>query len=66
MGPAYDSDAVVNAQLQVHGIPNLRVVDGSIIPTIPAAHTNAAIFMIGEKGADMVKEYWRHRGSGIN
>ncbi|XP_037032408.1 glucose dehydrogenase [FAD, quinone] isoform X1 [Bradysia coprophila] len=66
MGPSNDPDAVVNPQLQVHGIPNLRVVDGSIIPTIPAAHTNAAIFMIGEKGADMVKEFWRHRGSGID
>lgn len=61
MGPDHDSDAVVNPQLQVHGVTNLRVVDGSIIPTIPAAHTNAAIFMIGEKGADMVKEYWKHR-----
>lgn len=58
MGPEYDPDAVVNAQLQVHGIANLRVVDGSIIPTIPAAHTNAAIYMIGEKGADMVKAFW--------
>lgn len=66
MGPAHDSDAVVNSQLQVHGVPNLRVVDGSIMPTIPAAHTNAAIFMIGEKGADMVKEFWKHRGNGYN
>lgn len=66
MGPHYDADAVVNSKLQVHGIPNLRVVDGSIMPTIPAAHTNAAIYMIGEKAADMVKEFWKNRGSGIN
>lgn len=45
MGPSSDSDAVVNPQLQVHGIPNLRVVDGSIIPIIPAAHTNAGMQM---------------------
>lgn len=42
----------------MYGIKNLRVVDGSIIPEIPASHTNAVIFMIGEKAADMVKKYW--------
>ncbi|XP_050089615.1 glucose dehydrogenase [FAD, quinone]-like [Anopheles aquasalis] len=58
MGPATDPGAVVNAQLQVYGIRGLRVVDASIMPTIPASHTNAVVFMIGEKAADMVKEYW--------
>jgi choline dehydrogenase-like flavoprotein len=42
----------------VYGIRNLRVVDGSIMPEIPASHTNAVVFMIGEKAADMVKKYW--------
>lgn len=59
MGPVSDPDAVVNPQLQVYGIPNLRVVDASIMPTIVAGHTNAAVYMIGEKGADMVKELWK-------
>lgn len=58
MGPASDPTAVVNAQLQVHGVSGLRVVDASIMPTIVAGHTNAAVFMIGEKAADMVKDYW--------
>ncbi|XP_058120244.1 glucose dehydrogenase [FAD, quinone]-like [Anopheles ziemanni] len=58
MGPTTDPEAVVNPQLQVYGIRGLRVVDASIIPTIPASHTNAVVFMIGEKAADMVKEFW--------
>lgn len=53
-----DPEAVVNPQLQVYGIKGLRVVDASIIPTIPASHTNAVVFMIGEKAADMVKDFW--------
>lgn len=34
------------------------MVDGSIMPEIPASHTNSVIFMIGEKAADMVKKAW--------
>jgi choline dehydrogenase-like flavoprotein len=58
MGPSSDPDAVVNPQLQVHGIQNLRIVDASIMPEIPASHPNGVIFMIGEKAADMVKKRW--------
>jgi choline dehydrogenase len=52
-----DGMAVVNNQLQVHGIQNLRVVDASVMPTIISGNTNAACIMIGEKGADLVKGY---------
>lgn len=58
MGPSSDPTAVVNAELQVHGVRGLRVVDASVMPTIVAGHTNAAVFMIGEKAADMIKAYW--------
>lgn len=59
MGPASDPESVVNPKLQVYGIERLRVVDASIMPDLPAAHTNAVVFMIGEKAADMVKEQWK-------
>lgn len=49
---------IFNSLFSVYGIKSLRVVDGSIIPEIPASHTNAVIFMIGEKAADMIKRTW--------
>src|SRR5919197_1075407 len=45
---------IVDERLRVHGIERLRVIDGSIMPTVVSGNTNAAIVMIAEKGADMI------------
>lgn len=58
MGPARDNLAVVNHELKVHGIRNLRVVDASVMPKVTSGNTNAPIIMIGEKAANMIKRAW--------
>ena len=55
MGAETDEMAVVDAQLKVYGIQGLRVVDGSIMPTLIGGNTNAPIMVIAEKAVDMIR-----------
>ena len=50
-----DPLAVVDAQLRVHGVPGLRVVDASVMPCVPSGNTNAPTIMLAEKAADLIK-----------
>lgn len=54
MGSKSDPLAVVDAELKVHGLVGLRVVDASVMPMITSANTYAATLMIAEKAADMI------------
>ncbi|MDC8760016.1 GMC family oxidoreductase [Janthinobacterium fluminis] len=64
-----DGQAVVDAQLKVHGLDGLRVGDASIMPTLIGGNTQAATVMIAEKAADMIVQAWaqrQHSGQGAS
>ena len=54
MGPGTDRTAVVDDQLRVHGLAGLRVVDASVMPSMPSANTYCSTMMIAEKASDMI------------
>ncbi|WP_273443713.1 GMC family oxidoreductase [Neolewinella agarilytica] len=50
----HDEMAVVDDRLRVRGVEGLRVIDASIMPTIVSGNTNAPVYMIAERGAELV------------
>jgi choline dehydrogenase len=55
MGPESDRSSVVSDQLLVHGLQGLRVVDASVMPSMPSANTYSSTMMIAEKASDMIR-----------
>ncbi|KAF8154884.1 aryl-alcohol-oxidase from pleurotus Eryingii [Crassisporium funariophilum] len=58
MSPKGSRHGVVDPDLRVKGIVGLRVVDASIFPFIPAAHTQAPVYIVAERAADLIKRLW--------
>jgi len=56
IGPAEDPMAVIDPYCRVRAIPNLRVVDASVMPTIPRANINLTCIMIGERVAEWMRD----------
>ena len=56
MGNSTSPVAVVDERLRVRNVGHLRVIDSSVIPTIPNANPLATVLMVGEKGAHMVMQ----------
>ncbi|MFJ4375376.1 choline dehydrogenase [Pseudomonas japonica] len=54
MGDLGDPLTVVDSQLRVRGIDNLRVIDASVFPSVPSANINAATIMLAEKASDLL------------
>lgn len=55
MGQAGDKDAVLDSQLRVRGVRNLRVADVSSVPLVNNGHTQMVAYGIGEGAAEMIK-----------
>jgi choline dehydrogenase len=49
-----DTAAVTDPQLRVHGLDGLRVVDASVMPSLPAANPNATVLAIAERAVDLI------------
>ncbi|KAJ7362644.1 hypothetical protein DFH08DRAFT_683711, partial [Mycena albidolilacea] len=49
---------VVDPDLLIKGAQVLRIIDASVFPRIPSAHTQAATYAVAERAADLIKQMW--------
>lgn len=53
-----DRGGVVDPQLRVYGVESLRVIDCSILPRLPDVNILGPVYMVAEKGAEMLRQEW--------
>ncbi|KAK0201309.1 alcohol oxidase [Desarmillaria ectypa] len=58
MSPRGAEWGVVDPDLLLKGVEGVRIVDASVLPRPPAGHTQAAVYFIAERGADLIKDSW--------
>jgi choline dehydrogenase-like flavoprotein len=58
MGKSEEAGGVVDSKLRVFGTKRLRVIDASVMPVLPIGNTNWPVTMIGEKGSQMILDFW--------
>ncbi|KAG6809504.1 hypothetical protein H0H92_015992 [Tricholoma furcatifolium] len=59
MSPRGANYGVVDPDLRVKGVVGLRVIDASVLPFVPAGHTQAAVYVFAERASDLIKEFWK-------
>ncbi|KAF9264085.1 pyranose dehydrogenase [Marasmius fiardii PR-910] len=58
MSPRNADWGVVDPDLRMKGVEGVRIVDASVLPFVPAAHTQAPVYIVAERAADLVKAHW--------
>jgi len=58
MSPKGANWGVVDPDLLVKGVSGLRIIDASVMPYVPSANTVAPVYLIAERGADLIKATW--------
>lgn len=55
------ADSAVTPELRLRGVTGLRIVDASVVPSVPVSAMNAPSMVVGLRGADLIREAWRER-----